>query len=184
VYGDDTRRRETAYTGDEFQQCMASIGIVVNRDKSGVTSFLKRQFIPIDHRDVRVMLAPLPRPIVEDILNWVRKPYTSKLSALEETVGSYLSEIFHHGQDEFNNSRSKIQAILARYGSHPELPTFDDLFQQKYLSNGVWPVSMPLANALGPIPTAESEPTHKVTSGQAVSVPHEAGELCATVLGG
>ncbi|AAQ64627.1 polyprotein [Ectropis obliqua picorna-like virus] len=184
VYGDDTRRRETAYTGDEFQECMASVGIVVNRDKSGVTSFLKRQFIPIDHRDVRVMLAPLPRPIVEDILNWVRKPYASKLSALEETVGSYLSEIFHHGQDEFNNSRSKIQAILARHGSHPELPTFDDLFRQKYLSNGVWPVLMPLANALGPIPAAESEPTHKVTSGQVVCVPHEAGECCAITLGG
>nr|QKN89050.1 MAG: polyprotein [Iflaviridae sp.] len=176
VYGDDTRRRETAYTGDEFQECMASIGIVVNRDKSGVTSFLKRQFIPTDHRDVRVMLAPLPRPIVEDILNWVRKPYVSKLSALEETVGSYLSEIFHHGQGEFNNSRSKIQAILAKHRSHPELPTFDDLFRQKYLSNGVWPVLMPLANALGPIPTAESEPTHKVTSGQVVCVPHEAEE--------
>ncbi|ARI68317.1 polyprotein [Diamondback moth iflavirus] len=176
VYGDDTRRRETAYTGDEFQECMAGIGIVVNRDKSGVTSFLKRQFIPVEHRDVRVMLAPLPRPIVEDILNWVRKPYTSKLSALEETVGSYLSEIFHHGQDVFHNSRSQIQTILAKHGSHPELPTFDDLFRQKYLNNGVWPVMMPLANALESTPTAESGSSRKVTSGQPVNAPHEAGE--------
>lgn len=142
VYGDDTRRTEDKFTSTEFQNCMKDIGITVTQNKSGQLSFLKRQFVKYEHKGIPVLLAPLPRPIVVDIVNWVRKPYFSQLHAVTESVDSYLSEMFHHGPVEYDKARREIRSILVAKGCRalPQMKTFDDLFRQKYLSSGLMPI--------------------------------------------
>lgn len=142
VYGDDTRRTEDKFTSSEFQDCMKAIGITVTQNKSGQLSFLKRQFIKYEHQGIPVLLAPLPRPIVVDIVNWVRKPYFSQLHAVTESVDSYLSEIFHYGPVEYDKARREIRDILVAKGCRvlPQMRTFDDLFRQKYLASGLAPI--------------------------------------------
>ena len=138
VYGDDTRRSGKAYSYEEFRGCMASIGITVELDKGGNT-FLKREFRPYSYKGINILLAPLPLPIVGDIVNWVKKPIFDPVSALEQSVDSYLSEMFHHGQERFDTARSQIQEIFARFGRNPELKDFNTIWVEKYGKVGILP---------------------------------------------
>jgi len=138
VYGDDTRRSGKAYSYEEFRDCMASIGITVELDKGGNT-FLKREFRPYSYKGINILLAPLPLPIVGDIVNWVKKPIFDPVSALEQSVDSYLSEMFHHGQERFDTARSQIQEIFARFGRNPELKDFNTIWVEKYGKVGILP---------------------------------------------
>nr|UHR49801.1 MAG: polyprotein [Sanya iflavirus 2] len=138
VYGDDTRRVGTAYSYEEFRDCMQSIGITVELEKGGNT-FLKREFATYSYRGQVTLLAPLPLPIVGDIVNWIRKPYFDAVSAVEQSVDSYLSEMFHHGQDRFDKARSQILEHLGSWGRNPELKDFNTLWCEKYGKLGVVP---------------------------------------------
>lgn len=132
VYGDDTMRIPEGRSFEDFRQCMEEIGITVEIDKSGEERFLKRMFVPTTFLGQRVVLAPLPRAIIGDIMNWVRTPYFSEEEAIRQKVGSYLSEFFHHGESEFDSARESLRKALAQRKIDVEMKVWRDLFLSNY----------------------------------------------------
>jgi len=146
VYGDDLIMSvhpsiKESFNNETLQSIFAGHGIrYTDADKSGVirkytdiseATFLKCYFVPHPTRGAMTFLAALEKPMIEDIPNWIRTPYTDKPSVSLDNCIEAARLSYAWGHEYFNQVCGTLSDYWMRRGVTFPIETWaylDDLF--------------------------------------------------------